>query len=314
VKAKQVVRVPDLVVDTKMPITAHVRELRVSLAVCLTALLLGSSVAYAFFKPILRIFQAPLHEKLFYTTPAGGFTFVIKLCLSVGIIFAIPVLVNRIFSFAKPVIPKSMQRAFAWYSLVSVFLAIGGVIFAYTVSLPSALHFLTNFNKDQIQALITVDSYFTFVLTYLIGYALLFQTPILMLFINRVKPLEPGGMMKVQRIVVLASFVVAAVFTPTPDPWNQLLMALPIILLYQIGVIAIWSINRNKVLVYHKATDQPIMAKIPVHLTTSVKRPTPQPAPVQARILQTEAANPTTPQVARTPVRAFDIISMPKTA
>lgn len=306
--------------DKKMPITSHVRELRISLAISLTALLIASGIAYGFFKPILRIFQAPLNEQLYYTSPAGGFTFAIKLCLAVGIIVAIPVLVNRVFSFAKPVIPKSMQRAFAWYSLISVLLAAGGVAFAYYISLPSALNFLTNFNKDQIQSLITADSYFTFVITYLIGYAVLFQTPIIMLFINRVKPLEPGSMMKVQRYVVLGSFVVAAILTPTPDPWNQLLMALPIVLLYQVGVIAIWFTNRNRVLVYARASDGPLKAKIPLHLiqqTPAVPKTVLQVRP----IMQPQEVQQPQPALISNPTpnfyqkqRVFDIISVPKTA
>lgn len=315
-KVKQSIVVPDLVVDKKVPITAHVRELRVSLAICLATLLIASSVAYSFLKPVLKIFQAPLQEKLFYTSPAGGFAFVIKLCLVVGIIVTIPVIVNRIFSFTKPTIPKSMQRAFAWYSLISIALAVIGVVFAYYISLPSALHFLTNFNKDQIQSLITVDSYFTFVTTYLIGYALLFQTPILMLFINKVKPLEPGSMMKVQRYVIVGSFAVAAILTPTPDPWNQLLMALPIILLYQVGVAAIWITNRNRV-IYRRADESSLKAKIPAHLAAGIPRYQDQTVPT----LRPSAATtlPDIPKLVEHPtptttVRAFDIISVPRTA
>lgn len=214
--------------------------------ICVASLLVFSTIAYIFFKQILAVFQAPLHEKLFYTSPVGGFSFVIKLCITVGLIFTIPVIVNRLFAFVKPVIPKGIQRSFAWYSAVSVLLAIIGVVFAYFVSLPGALKFLTNFNKEQIQALITVDSYFTFVSTYLVGYALLFQTPIIMLFINRVKPIEPGSTGKYQRFVVGGSFVLAAVLTPTPDPWNQLLMALPMIILFQFGVVAVRMINRQE--------------------------------------------------------------------
>lgn len=310
-----------------MPITSHVGELRVSLAVSLTALLVASSVAYVFFKPILKFFQAPLNEQLYYTSPAGGFTFAIKLCLAVGIIAAIPVLVNRVFSFTKPVIPKSLQRAFAWYSLTSVLLAVIGVAFAYYISLPSALDFLTSFNKEQIQALITVDAYFNFVITYLIGYALLFQTPIIMLFINRVKPLEPGSMMKVQRHVLLGSFVVAALLTPTPDPWNQLLMALPIILLYQAGIIAVWLTNRNQIIIYNQAPSSRLRAKIPSHLVTAAQSeprtvtpqaPQAKQTPVPAVLARTEPALNLKSQQA--PVfgrqsRVLDIvINVPKTA
>lgn len=312
-RAKKYTVRSDVVMDTKMPLTAHIRELRTSLALCLGTLLLGSTIAYGFFKPILHIFQAPLNDKLFYTSPAGGFTFVMKLCLSVGLLFAIPVLVNRVFNFAKPIIPKSMQRAFAWYSLVSVLLAVVGVVFAYFVSLPGALHFLTNFNKEQIQALITVDSYFNFVITYLLGYALLFQTPILMLFVNRVKPLDPGSMLKAERYVILGSFIVAAILTPTPDPWNQLLMAIPMVLLYQFGVVAIWIVNRNRVLVYTNVSKEALKAKIPAHLSIAPKSITVIP-PISQEV-KTRSTQTSTPVIQdfQTRPRVFDIISVPRT-
>jgi len=294
--------------DTKAPVSHHISELRKMLAVCLIALLATSTLAYAFFDQLMAIFQKPLNQTLYYTSPAGGFSFAVRLCLIAGIVVSIPILVNRIFHFVKPAVPVNFHRSFAWYSLFSVILAIVGVTFGYFVSLPGALYFLTNFKSDQIQALITVDSYFTFFSTYLVGYALLFQTPIIMLFINRIKPLEPGSTMKYQKHVIGGSFIVAAILTPTPDPWNQTLMALPIILLYQVGIVLVWWVNRNTNFDLYKTAEEPLTAKIPAGLVSEAKQDlksrTEQPVVSQQNKNFNQISRPN-----RRQARAFDIVA-----
>ncbi len=120
------------------------------------------------------------------------------------------------------------------------------MLFAYFVSMPAALHFLANVDSKNLKALITVNEYLNFVAAYLGGFALLFQLPLIMLFINRIKPQKPSTLMGKQRWVILFSFIIAAILTPTPDPFNQFIMAAPVILLYQFSVILIWFINRKK--------------------------------------------------------------------
>lgn len=226
------------------PVSDHIHELRSAFFVVIAVMVASSIAAYGFSAQLVRLIQRPLNQTLFYTSPISGFSFVMKLCLTVGAIVTIPVAVNRLISFAKPALPRKLQQNLGWYSIASIFLAGIGVTFAYFVSLPAALQFLTTFNAGaDIKALITVDSYFSFVTTYLTGYALLFQMPLLMLFINRVKPLTPQKLLGSMRMVILVSFIVSAVLTPTPDPWNLILMAIPCILLYGLGVVLVLARN-----------------------------------------------------------------------
>lgn len=257
--------------DRKMAVAHHVNELRRAFVFCVASVLFFSVIGYVFFDTLLKLFQKPLNQPLYYTSPTGGFTFVIKLCLVVGVISSVPLIVNRLFGFVKPAVPTRWHRSFAWYSLFSIILAFTGVVFGYLVSLPAALHFLIGFDNEQIKPLISADSYFTFFSTYLIGYAILFQTPILMLFINRVRPLKPGDTMRYQRHVIGGSFVVAAFLTPTPDPWNQTLMAVPVILLYQFGIILVWWVNKQTMPEWEYLERDSIKAKVPRHL----QQPTP---------------------------------------
>jgi len=121
-----------------------------------------------------------------------------------------------------------------------------GVSFAYFVSLPAALYFLGEFGSAQVQSLISTDAYFSFVTRYLLGFGILFQLPLILLLVNAISPMSPRHLMWYQRYVIVLSFVLAAIITPTPDPLNQAIMAVPVILLYQVSVLGIWFINRRR--------------------------------------------------------------------
>lgn len=229
------------------PFSEHVRELRQRLIYSFAALLMGSIVGYAIHERILTLITHPLHQKLYYTTPTGGFNAIIKISILFGVIVAVPVFVYQLGKFLSPAFKHHNIRAFRM-AFLSVILALLGVLFAYYISLPAALHFLANIDTNNLQSLITINEYLNFASAYVAGFALLFQLPLILLFINRIKPQRPGGLMRYQKWVILVSFILAAVLTPTPDPINQAIMALPIILLYQFSIGLIWIVNRrNKI-------------------------------------------------------------------
>lgn len=231
---------------TKKPFIEHVHELQKRLTWSVLALGIGSAIAYAFHEPLLLLVQQPLGQTLYYTSPTGGFSFLFKVCLAAGFILALPIILYHTFGFLGPLLRRRQRTVIVAYTAWSFNLAFAGVIFAYFISLPAALHFLAKFGGSGVQSLITVDEYFNFALAYLAGFALLFQLPLIILFINRIKPLKPSKMMSAQRYVILISFIVAAILTPTPDPFNQLLMAAPAIVMYQVGVILVTVSNRHQ--------------------------------------------------------------------
>jgi sec-independent protein translocase protein TatC len=234
--------------DISKPLIEHLNELRSRLVWVVLTLAASGIAAFVIHDKLLAIVQKPLGETLYYTSPAGGLNFLIKLCFTFAVIASLPVIMYHILKFLNPLLERTHKRAVVRYIFASIILAYGGVVFAYLVSLPAALHFLSNFGGEDIASLITADEYYNFALAYLLGFAVLFQLPVVALFINRIKPLKPGGMMKFQRWLILASFVVAAILTPTPDPINQLIMAAPAVVLYQVSLILVWLINlRRKV-------------------------------------------------------------------
>lgn len=233
-------------VDAEKSFIEHVNELRVRFAWATLAVVGASVLSYVFHPYLTAAIQRPFGQTLYFTSPVGGLNFLIKLSVTFGLIVALPVLLFQVAQFFAPILEKAHKRSLAKYVAWSILLAYGGVVFAYFVSLPSALHFLTSFSTENITALITANEYYDFVLAYLLGFAVLFQIPLVVLFVNKIKPLTPGGMMGAQRYIVLASFIVAAILTPTPDPVNQTIMALPAVLLYQVAVFLVWRMNATE--------------------------------------------------------------------
>ncbi len=194
--------------------------------------------------------MAPLHgQKLVYLTPGGGFSFIFTLCIYFGVLFTIPVIIYQVYRFVQPLLKSASRRLLIAFMFISVLLASGGAAFGYFVTIPAALDFLATFAGDAVTPSLTAESYLNFVVAYVLGLALLFQLPLLLFIFDHVKPFPPGSLLSTQRFVIIGATIVAAIITPTPDAFNMAIVAVPIIAIYQVGVIAVFvrhaSANRK---------------------------------------------------------------------
>lgn len=291
----------------KKPFIEHVHELQKRLTWSVLALAIGGAVAYNFYQPLLDLVQRPLGQTLYYTSPTGGFSFLFKICLAAGFVLALPVILYHVFGFLGPLLRRRQRASIVAYTMWSINLAYAGVLFAYFVSLPAALHFLAKFGGAGVQSLITVDEYFNFALAYLAGFALLFQLPLVILFFNKIKPLKPAKMMGAQRFVILISFIVAAILTPTPDPFNQLLMAAPAIILYQVGIVMVLLVNRKR---RGRKSRQQVVKQIERPVFPSAAKSEPRVVTSSPKV---QVVNPAPGQMRRTSRKFIDIIPPPQT-
>lgn len=234
--------------STSIPFIVHVQELRLRLTWSVLVLVIGSVVGYLLSDKTLNLLLSPLNQPLYYTSPAGGFSFTLYLSLFFGFVVSLPFFIFQILAFIAPAIPVKARYSALTTLLSSCLLMILGMLFAYFVSLPAALHFLSKFGSGEVRSLISTSEYFSFVARYLIGFGILYQLPLIMVFINKIHRLEFRKLLGFEKWVILISFVIAAILTPTPDIVNQVVMAVPIILLYQVSALIIWFINRSKVL------------------------------------------------------------------
>lgn len=224
----------------KISAGAHLKELRMRFFIVAIFFIVGACLAYAFQQQVISAVLAPLNgQKLVYLNPAGGFSFIFLISIYAGLAMAIPILIQQLYVFVRPALPQTAQKKSSTLIIGSFILLVAGILFGYFVAVPNALTFLYNFAESYIEASLTAESYLNFVIAYTIGIGLVFQIPLLLLLVNSIKPLTPGGLMKSEKWVLLISFIVAAIITPTPDPVNQLIIAGPVIIVYQIGVVII---------------------------------------------------------------------------
>ena len=223
----------------------HLLEIRLRLLIYILTLVITSIISFYFYPLILRFMLLPLNQKLFFTSPAGGLDLMIKLSLLSGFIFSLPMFLYQLLRFIEPSLSKNISLKIITIIVSSFALTILGLSFAYLIGLPAALYFLSSFGSDQIQSLITTNEYFTFVSRYLLGFALFFQLPLIIFFINEFYKISVSTLLKFQKIVIVLSLIVAAILTPTPDFLNQIIMASPLIVLYYFSIAVIHFSNRH---------------------------------------------------------------------
>lgn len=279
----------------------HVVELRTRALWVGLFLIASSALTYSYHDVLLKVIMAPLHEeKLIYLTPGGGFSFIFLISLYAGLLATIPVFIYHLHAFIKPALPLRAQRSVLKIILASTLLISMGVAYGYFIAIPAALQFLTTFAGDAVTPNLTADSYLNFFLAYIGGLALLSLLPLILMFTHWIKPLKPGGLLKSERWVVLFAFIAAAIITPTPDIVNQAMIALPVIGIYQLGVVAVFVAilkekKRSKKL-QQETAPQPAAA----HIITPV--PAAQtPIPIHPRTSPVKASTSAVPQPARMP-------------
>ena len=224
----------------------HVAELRRRLFLVVLALGLGATLGYFWRKYLISLISRPLGQPLFYSSPSGGLEFVVWICLAVGIILSLPVLIWQSIRFIDPALSKRIsRRKITFVFLSSLVLAAGGIAFAYKVILPSSLHFFNEFNGSGVKPLISTQSYLMFVLNCLISFAIIFQLPLILLFINTIRRFPPKGLSRWRRHVIVGSLALALIAPFTYDPLSQLLMAMPIVVLYELSIYLVWISNRK---------------------------------------------------------------------
>lgn len=243
--------------EQSQPFLSHIQELRRRLGWSAVILILGAIAGYVWRKPLIDGLAHPLNMPLYYTSPAGGFEFVMQVCILVGGLVALPVLIYNLIRFLEPAFTRKRFTRLQISAIISIstLLAAAGVSFAYLVVLPASIHFFSMFNVGPVSAWISTKEYFTFATSYLMLMALLFQLPLILLIANSIHRFPPGSIGKFRRWVIAGSFVIALPLTY--DMLSQTLMAVPIILLYEASGLIILLKNRK----YYQQTAQANVAK-----------------------------------------------------
>lgn len=247
-------------------ILGHLVELRDRLTRSVIAIAITTAIAFAFGDKVFAIitFESELtrpifdflHNK-FMLAQAPSFTLIaieltenfssyMKVCLVAGIIVAMPYLLYELVMFVSPALTPKEKRyvyiIFPWVSLMFIV----GVIFAYFILLPPAITFLINFGSDFATPQIRVENYISVLTRLLLAVGLIFELPVLITFLARLGVVSPKWLAGQRKFALILAFVVGGIITPTFDPINQLLVSIPLILLYEISIWLAKIVYRKK--------------------------------------------------------------------
>ena len=188
----------------------------------------------------------PLKQSLVIISPTEAFIIIFKLSILSGVILAFPYIIYQIWGFLAELFNKQQRKTIIKYILSSVFLFYGAISFAYFIVLPMALDFLINFGNLPLIPSITLSNYVDFAAYLLIAFGLVFQFPIVLLVLIRLNIVSLDSLKKKRRYILVIIFIIAAITTPQPDAISQLLLAIPMIILFEITLLIAGLKEKNK--------------------------------------------------------------------
>jgi sec-independent protein translocase protein TatC len=239
--------------DTRAPLLDHLIELRRRLLWSVAALAVAFGVCLYFAEPIFAFLVQPLlaagQGKIIYTDVFEAFFVNLKVAFFASLMVAFPVMASQVWQFVAPGLYKNEKQALLPFLFMTPILFTAGAALAYYVAMPIALKFLLGFQGDiggvQQEALPGVGNYLSFVTKFIFGFGVAFLTPVLLMLLERAGIVTRAQLVSGRRYAIVAAFVVAAVLTP-PDILSQLLLAVPLVLLYELALIAIWFTERRR--------------------------------------------------------------------
>ncbi len=228
--------------DTRQTLIEHLEELRTRLIKCLIAIAIGFFVSYAFKEKIFAILTQPLLEVLdgkgsliFTGIPEAFFTY-LKVSLLAGIMVASPVIMYQFWMFVAPGLYPEERRMVLPAVILSIFFFTGGALFGYFVIFPFGFSFLIGFANESLRPLPSMKEYLGFASKLLFAFGFAFELPIVITFMARLGIVSVDFLKKNRKYAILIFFTLAAILTP-PDVVTQMLLALPLIILYEISIL-----------------------------------------------------------------------------
>lgn len=225
----------------EMTTEEHLAELRRRLLICLAAWAVGSVVGWFAAPGWLQRFAADIGRTFVFVSPAEAFTSYLKMALSIGLALASPVMLYQVWLFILPALFPHERQTARRYLVPSLTLFAVGIIFAFFVVYPIALQFLLGFGSERIQPYISVARFLTFLISVTLPFGLVFQFPVALMVMVRLEIVTVARLVVLRRIVYFMAFVVGALLTP-PDVASQVLMAIPVILLYE---LTLWWLRKG---------------------------------------------------------------------
>lgn len=238
----------DNTIGEKQPFTSHLEELRKRLIYSLIAVGVSFIICFAFKEWLFKILTLPLiailpenSSMIFTSLPEAFFTY-LKISFFGGLFLASPFVLYQIWKFISPGLYVSEKKYALPFVFFSTIFFIGGSLFAYFVVFPFGFKFFVSFATDFIKPMLTLKEFLSFSCKLLLAFGIIFELPIFMFFMARIGLVNSKALATKRKYAILITFIVAAVLTP-PDIVTQIMMAIPVMLLYE---ISIWVVKLSE--------------------------------------------------------------------
>lgn len=239
--------------DSRAPLMDHIIELRKRLIWSFAALGISFVICLYFAHPILGFLVHPLQaagqKRIVYTEVYGGFFVEVKVAFFAGLMLSFPVIANQLWQFIAPGLYRKEKRALRPFLIATPILFLMGAALARFVAIPLALKYLYSFSGDlggvQQEALPELSNYLSFTMQFLFGFGVAFLLPVLLMLLERAGIVTRTQLIKFRRYAIVVNFGIAMVLSP-PDATSMMLMALPLVFLYEIAIVGIWFTERKR--------------------------------------------------------------------
>jgi sec-independent protein translocase protein TatC len=233
--------------NKELTLMGHLKELRSCLTRTVIALLVAIPIAFYAAKYAFEILMKPVPGiELIYTEVTEMLGTYAKVTLIIAVVLILPFIVYQAVMFVRPALTKR-ERSYVYIMLPAITICfLIGATFAYFILLPPALNFLFTFGSDIAEPMIKVGNYVSVLTTLLFWIGLCFEIPIVLFFLAKIGVVKPQWLSKFRKAAYIIAFIIGAVITPTFDPINQSLVAIPIIILYEFGIILSKIARRKK--------------------------------------------------------------------
>ncbi len=229
-----------------MPLWEHLDELRTRLIRCLVAIVIGVAITYNFSEYIVLFLEKPLlnllpesEAHLYFTGLTDKFMTYLKVSVLSAIAITYPYLMYEIWRFVAPGLYRDERRFALPFIVVGTFAFLAGLAFAYWVVIPYGYHFLINFGSPSDKPIITLTEYFSLTLKLILVVGIVFELPVAMVLLAKFGILDAKRAAGLRKHAFVASAVISAVLTPSTDAFSMLLVLIPMIFLYELGILGV---------------------------------------------------------------------------
>ncbi|MEK6590511.1 MAG: twin-arginine translocase subunit TatC [Nitrospinota bacterium] len=222
--------------EEKLPFTEHLEEFRWRLIIIIITLSVWFGICYAYSDNIIKLAQKPLNQKLIFISPTEAFFIKLKTSFFVAIFPSLPVILYELWAFVSPGLHEKEKRYTLPFIISATICFIIGASFSYFIILPTVTRFLLSFAGSELKPMISVNNYISFIGKFIIAFGILFEFPVVIFFLSKIGIITPEVLSKNRRYAILGIFVISAILTP-PDIFIMFLMAIPLIILYEISII-----------------------------------------------------------------------------